>query len=227
MNSTRNSGGSEPVVPIITGPTGAGKSALAYRVSDCCPGFELISADSRQIYKYLNIGTDKPSPDNIEKYKIHLVDFVEPGRRFTAFDFVAQAKRSIQEIFSRGGRALICGGTGLYIKSLVEGIVELPDGDFTIRDNLEREAIEKGSKYLFERLQQIDPPEAIKTHPNNIKRVIRALEIYYLTGRPKSEILAASAREKGLYNFKVICFLPPREKLYEQINQRVRQMLSD
>ncbi len=217
-------GDKAPIIPVLTGPTGAGKTSLAFKFMDRHPGLEMISADSRQIYRNLNIGTDKPTPEEISRYSIHLVDCVEPGDRFTAFDFVEQANRLIGEILDRGRLPLVCGGTGLYIKSLAEGIVEIPDGDFGIRDDLEKVAETDGPETLHEKLKNIDPIEAYKVHPNNVKKVIRALEIYYLTGKSKSEIMAVGSY-KNIYEFKIICYLPPREHLYEKINSRVDLML--
>lgn len=209
------------------GPTAAGKTSTSFRLAELFPNIEIISADSRQIYRYLRIGTDKPSAEEIEKYHIHLVDFVEPGDRYTAFDFVRDAVRIIEGCFHRGKIPLICGGTGLYIRSLVEGIAEIPDDDLAIRKRLEEEAITKGPRYLFERLEKIDPPEASRTHPHNIKRIIRALEIYEVTGKPKSEILASAENFRGDFDYELACLLPPRDKLYEKINRRVEIMVEN
>ncbi len=220
-----NSAENKPRLPVLTGPTGAGKTALAYRLMDSLPDIELISADSRQIYKRMAIGTDKPTPEEREKYPMHLVDCVEPGERYTAYDFVTDARALISEILARGKRPLICGGTGLYLKSLIEGIVELPDDDLSIRNELEELAVTKGPKFLYEQLETIDPLEARKTHPNNIKRIIRALEIYRVTGKPKSEILAEPVSETRPYDFSVLCYMPSREVLYERINTRVDRMI--
>jgi len=219
-----NSVANKPRIPVLTGPTGAGKSALAYRLMDIRPNIELISADSRQIYKYMAIGTDKPTAEEREKYTIHLVDCVEPGERYTAYDFVTDARSLIDQILKRGACPLVCGGTGLYLKSLIEGIVELPDHDLKIRAELEEIAVTKGPKYLYEELERIDPLEAGKIHPNNIKRIIRALEIYQLTGRTKSDVLATPTMEPS-YHFDVLCYMPPREVLYERINARVNRMI--
>jgi len=221
-----NSSENRPVIPVLTGPTASGKTGVAVRLLEENPRIPIISADSRQIYRYLDIGTDKPDKGLLEKYDFHLVDFVEPGDRYTAFDFVEDASRLIDNSVKAGRLPLICGGTGLYIKSLVEGIVEIPDDDFSIRNRLEDEAIEKGPKYLFEKLEKIDPLEARKTHPHNIKRIIRALEIYEMTGRPKSEIIASGSKKTDDFLYKIYCLLPPREALYNKINKRVDEMIA-
>jgi tRNA dimethylallyltransferase len=171
------------------------------------------------------IGTDKPPRDILEKYNFHLADFVEPGERYTAFDFTEDARRIISQSLDKGRIPLICGGTGLYIKSLVEGMVEIDDDDLTFRKELEETVISKGPKYLFERLQKIDPKEAAKTHPNNIKRIIRALEIFLITGKTKSELLYKSQSNENLYDYEIICLMPPREELYRRINERVDLMV--
>lgn len=228
MNSTKNSAENNSghrVIPVLVGPTASGKTSVAVELADSYRQIEIISADSRQIYKQLRIGTDKPSPELLSKYKFHLVDFVEPGERYTAFDFVEDSTKIISALLKKNVVPLICGGTGLYVRSLVEGIVELPDDDFSYRSQLEEETITKGPKYLFEKLQAIDPVEAEKVHPNNIKKIIRALEIYYLTGKPKSEILAQNRGNTSNYKYKIFCLNQPREILYEKINARVDIMI--
>jgi tRNA dimethylallyltransferase len=220
-----NSGENKPIIPILTGPTGAGKTRVALRLLDKHPDINIISADSRQIYKVLSIGTDKPPADILKKYNFFLTDFVQPGERYTAFDFVRDAEKIIENSLSDGKLPLICGGTGLYIRSLVDGIVEIED-DMNIRQKLETDTIEKGPKYLYEKLQEIDPDEAERIHPHNIKKIIRALEIYYITGKTKSELLDKPSSEKK-YSFEIICLMLSRETLYDRINRRVDQMIDD
>jgi len=225
MNSTGNSAENKPVIPVLTGPTASGKTSVVLRLLEEYPEIDIISADSRQIYRHLAIGTDKPSPEILEKYNFHLVDFVEPGDRYTAFDFVDDSRRIIGKSLEKGQVPLICGGTGLYIKSLVEGIVEIPEDDLSFRKELEESATAKGPKYLYEKLQKIDPKEASKTHPNNIKRIIRALEIFLITGRTKSDILYKNPENSDVYEYDIICLMPPREELYRKINDRVDLMI--
>lgn len=228
MNSIKNSvdnNSDYPVVPVLVGPTASGKTSVATGLADIHPQIEIISADSRQIYKRLSIGTDKPSAAILSKYKFHLVDFIEPGERYTAFDFVEDSTKIMGTVLEKNIVPLICGGTGLYIRSLVEGIVEIPDDDFSYRTRLEEEVINKGPKYLYEKLQEVDPVEAEKVHPNNIKKIIRALEIYHLTGKPKSEFLAQDLITTRKYKYKIFCLNPPREKLYDRINARVEVMV--
>ncbi len=225
MNSTGNSDGNKRLIPVLVGPTASGKTAMSFLLKEKYPEIVIISADSRQIYKYLNIGTDKPTPEEIEKNDIRLVDFVEPGERYTAFDFVEDALEIIKACFGTGKIPFICGGTGLYVKSLVEGIAEIPDDDLKIRERLEEEAITIGPQALFERLEKIDPLEAAKTHPHNIKKIIRALEIYEITGKSKSEIMASANSVGGNFAYDLMCLVLPREELYDRINKRVDKMM--
>ena len=227
MSLKSGSDASKPVIPVLTGATGAGKSSLAYRLMDEFPNIELISADSRQIYKYLDIGTAKPTHDEMKKYPMHLVDCIEPGERFTAFDFVEKSRNLIDSLFKKNTLPLICGGTGLYIRSLVEGIVEIPEDDLGYRDKLIDEASSKGPKYLYEKLQKVDPVEAERIHPHNIKKIIRALEIFHLTGKPKSELMSENKSNEYPYSFQTVCFVPPRDELYDRINQRVDLMMDE
>jgi tRNA dimethylallyltransferase len=222
-----DSDANNPVTPILTGPTGSGKSSIISRLLEIYPDLHVISADSRQIYKYLDIGTDKPPREELQKYNYHLLDFVTPGERFTAFDFVERAREIIGDLNRQKIPAIICGGTGLYIKSLVEGIVELPDGDFSIREGLEEALISKGPKFLYERLTEVDPDEAKKIHPNNIRRIIRALEIFYISGRPKSQVTSASSQAVHPNKYEIVCLMPPRDSLYERINARVDKMIKE
>ncbi|MFH2035377.1 MAG: tRNA (adenosine(37)-N6)-dimethylallyltransferase MiaA [Candidatus Zixiibacteriota bacterium] len=221
-----NSEGNRPVIPVLTGPTGSGKTGVALELLKLYPQLNIISCDSRQIYKRLSIGTDKPSPDILKKYNFFLTDFIEPGERYTVFDFVEDADRIIGESLDKPNfPPLVCGGTGLYIQGLTEGIVEIPDGDFSIRDELENLTITRGPQFLFEELEKVDPDEAAQVHPHNIKKIIRALEIYRLTGKSKTELHEKSEHRKPDYDFETVCLLPPREELYEKINNRVDQMI--
>ncbi len=222
---TKNSEENKLTIPILTGPTASGKTSLALALAEIYPQIEIISADSRQIYGFLKIGTDKPSEEIMARCKFHLVDCVNPGERFTAFDFVEESRKILADILDRGKRPLICGGTGLYIRSLAEGIFEIPEEDFSIRDNLEEEIITRGPEFLYKRLQAIDPEEAAKVHPNNVKRLIRALEIYYQTGKPKSNLINQTQYEPDLYNYDIVCLMLPRDELYRRINARVDAMI--
>lgn len=211
---------------VLTGPTGSGKSEILLKLFREFSDLEVISADSRQIYRGLDIGTDKPTPEQRERYRFHLIEIISPGERYTAFDFTRDARRLLKKIQSEGRKPLVCGGTGLYIRSLVEGIAEIPEGDYHFREQLQEEVVTKGPQYLYEQLKEIDPAEADKIHPHNIRRIIRALEIYKITGQPKSSFLTDSRSESNSdVKFMVICLMPDREKLYKAINDRVDKMM--
>ena len=212
-------------IPIICGPTGVGKTALAVQLADRCP-IEIVSADSRQIIKYLDIGTAKPTAEQHRRVMFHLIDLIEPGERYTAFRFITDANRVIREILQRGHVPLVVGGTGLYLRALSEGVVEIEQEDMEIRQKIEREMEELGPEAMHERLMSIDPLEAARIHPNNRVRVIRALEIFHLTGKTKSELVETGAYKRSEFDFCYHCLLMPRERLYDRINSRVDQMMT-
>lgn len=211
-------------IPIICGPTGSGKTGAAIRLAERYP-IEVVSADSRQVIKYLNIGTAKPTPEECKAAKFHLVDFIDPGERFSAFKFIDCADGAISDILSRDKIPIIVGGTGLYLKALTDGVVEIEEEDMAIREKLEEEMELFGPEIMYDNLMRVDPLEAVRLHPNNQRRVIRGLEIFYLTGKTKSEIVATGKYFKSKYSFKYYCLAQGREILYERINSRVDQML--
>lgn len=211
-------------IPIICGPTGSGKSSAAISFSEKYP-IEIVSADSRQIIKQLNIGTAKPTAAEQELVKYHLIDIIEPGERYSAFDFINGAEKALASIINNRKIPVIVGGTGLYLRALSEGVVEIEQDDLTIRQGLEEDYDKLGAKAMHIKLEQIDPLEAAKIHPNNRLRVIRALEIFYLSGKCKSELVTTGAYRKSKYHFSFFCLTPPRDQLYENINNRVDKML--
>lgn len=219
-------GRNEKTIPIICGPTGSGKTAAAIDLALEFP-LEIISADSRQIIKYLNIGTAKPTFAEQEKVKFHLVDIIEPGTRYSAYQFIDDACHAIDSVIAAGRIPVVVGGTGLYLRALTEGVVEIAGDDPSIRNRLEQEMATLGQEKMYEKLKEIDPVEAGRIHPHNKVRLIRALEIYYLTGKPKSEIAASGPYRKSEHTFQYFCLAPPREQLYSQINERVDRMLAE
>ncbi len=213
-------------IPIICGPTGSGKTSAALELAEQYK-IEIISADSRQMLKHLNIGTAKPTTEELNSCTFHLVDIIEPGERYSAFNFIDDAEKIIDEILKRKKLPIIVGGTGLYLRALTEGVVEIKQEDFSIREKLEAELEEKGPEHLHRKLEAIDPLESAKIHPNNKYRIVRALEIFYLTGHTKSELLTTGKYRNSKYKYTYYCLAPEREKLYERINNRVEKMLSD
>jgi tRNA dimethylallyltransferase len=214
-----------PVIPIICGPTGSGKTGVAVRLAESF-SIEVVSADSRQIITHLNIGTAKPTPDECNKVRCHLVDLIEPGERYSAFRFVEDAGTAIAGIVERGNIPIVVGGTGLYLRALTEGVVEINHEDTTIGEQLQAEMTKLGAQAMYDRLTRLDPEEAARLHPNNQVRVIRALEMYESTGRTKTELLAAAKHRKSDYSFLYCRLLPERRRLYADIDRRVERMLA-
>lgn len=215
----------KPLVYVIGGPTASGKSRLAVELAKKING-EIISADSMQIYKDMNIGTAKVNEDEMQGIKHYLIDFVSPEERYSVSSFKKDAENAIEEILKKGKTPIIVGGTGLYIDSLIYGI-EFQDEeiDTKYRDELEKRAETEGLEKLYEQAQKIDPEAMKKISPNDKKRIIRVLEIYHKTGKTKTEQELESRKNEVKYDFKVFAITMDREKLYERIEKRVDQMI--
>ena len=213
-------------IPIICGPTASGKTSLALEYADEY-SIEIISADSRQIIRRLDIGTAKPTPQERERAVFHLVDVIEPGERYSAFRFMVEANQAIKSALDRGHIPFVVGGTGLYLRAMTDGVVEMDDVDLNIREDLEKRADEEGLEVMYNYLQRVDPLEAARVHPNNRRRIIRALEIFQMTGKSKSELVVSGAYKKSDYEFAYYCLAPERKRLYGIINARVDQMLAE
>ncbi|WRS28127.1 tRNA (adenosine(37)-N6)-dimethylallyltransferase MiaA [Oscillospiraceae bacterium MB08-C2-2] len=210
---------------VITGPTATGKTELAIQLAKELDG-EVVSADSMQIYKYMDVGTAKPSKEERQGIPHHLMDFLEPSESFSVARYVELAGDAIQDIVSRGKRAIVAGGTGLYISSLIDGIAFTPIAeDQQLRGELYEQAQREGNQVLWQKLEQADPVLARGLHPNNLGRVVRALEVFMLTGIPMSEHQRRSRLEPSPYNpvMLALCWRQ-RETLNQRINQRVDQM---
>ena len=212
----------------IVGPTASGKSALALEIAKRHGG-EIVSCDSMQIYKEMNIGTAKPTKEEMSEVKHHLIDIVDPDVSFSCEDYAKYASEAIDDICSRGKLPIVCGGTGLYLDTLLRGGSSAPSIDTSeIRVKLSARAESEGIMPLYEELKAIDPISAEAIHPNNEKRVIRALEIYLATGKTKSELDKLSASTDSVYDATVICLAyKNRQILYNRIDSRVDQMLSE
>ncbi len=218
---------SEQKIPllVITGPTASGKTALGAALAEEYGG-EVVSADSMQIYKGLDITSAKPSADEMRGIPHHLIGIIEMDAKFSVADYVVLAKEKIKEISSRGKLPVLVGGTGLYINSLVDNInFEKAETDGSIRERLYAEADKAGAEEMHRRLAGIDPETAEWVSPNNVVRVVRALEIYELTGLKFSEYRKMSKGGETDYN---VCMIGlnyrDREKLYDRINRRVTLM---
>ncbi|MEG1581925.1 MAG: tRNA (adenosine(37)-N6)-dimethylallyltransferase MiaA [Clostridia bacterium] len=210
---------------VIVGPTGVGKTEFALQVAKEINA-EIISADSMQIYKGFDKGTAKIHEDEMQGIKHHLIDFVEPSGSFSASEFVKLAKFVISDIRSRGKNIVVVGGTGLYVNSLLYGFNFCgQEKNDEIRATLEKEAEMYGKEYMYDLLKKIDPKTADEIHPNELKRVLRALEIYRVTGKPKSKCISKS--RVSVYNSLIIALTMDRDKLYNIINDRCDKMIDD
>lgn len=214
----------KPRVLVICGPTASGKSALALELARRLDG-EIISADSLQVYRGMDIGTAKPSAEERARIPHHLIDIADPDQPFSAADFAVAAAAAIRDICSRGRRAIVAGGTGLYIRALLKGLVDSPGGADDFRKALHEEAGRLGNEALLERLRQADPELAERLHPNNLPRIIRALEVHHLTGIPLSRYQQEHGFSGQRYRNLQIGIRVGRPLLYSRIDQRVDRML--
>ena len=210
----------------VLGPTASGKSALAIELAKRFNG-EIICCDSMQIYKQMNIGTAKPSDEELNEAPHHLFDFADPFQSFSCADYIPLAQNVVEEILSLGKLPIFCGGTGLYLDRFLSGAeFESTEVDNDFRREMNDFALEFGNEALHQKLREIDPKSADEIHPNNVKRVIRALEIYKTSGRTKSEIDSESKAFESKYDCVQIGIkYENRELLYDRINLRVDKMM--
>ena len=212
-------------VIVICGPTASGKTALSIELAKQING-EIVSADSMQIYKDMDIGTAKPTQEEKQGIKHYLIDFVSPDERYSVADYKQDAKKAIREILKKGKVPIIVGGTGLYVDSLIYEI-EYPNIEFDekYREKLEKEVEENGLEELYEKAKEIDNEAIQKISKNDKKRILRILEIYHATGKNKTEQEKESRKKEIEFDYKVYALNWDREKLYERINKRVDIML--
>jgi tRNA dimethylallyltransferase len=210
-------------VLAIVGPTASGKTTLSILLAEKLHG-EIISADSRQIYKLLNIGTAKPTPDVLCRVHHHFVDIFNPDQEYNAAEYGQKARLKIEELLKLRKQPIIVGGSGLYIRAIIDGFFDGPGKNPEIREQLEAEAHTFGSEKLFDRLKKIDPVSAAKMDSSKVRRIIRALEVYYATGRPISDLHSTQETKPS---FEVLQFALEWERkvLYDRINHRVDDMV--
>lgn len=215
-------------IVAVVGPTAGGKTSLSVELATRLGG-EIVSCDSMQIYRRMNIGTAKPTHEEMRGIPHHLIDIVDLETSFSAADYVEAAERAVEGIISRGNLPVFCGGTGLYLDSFLRGGGLHPaEGDAALRERLNAEAEEIGKEAMHERLRAVDPESAEAIHPNNVRRVIRALEIYYFTGKTKTELDRESRVPDGKYDALILGLrYADREELYGRIDLRVDIMLRD
>ncbi len=211
-------------VLFLVGPTGSGKTELALILAKRL-GAEIISADSMLVYRGMNIGTAKPSLDQRRKIRHHLIDITSPRSNFSVYRYRREALRAIRDILKRGKIPLVVGGSGLYLEALWKGLSAPLGGETKVRKELQKTADSKGISYLYDQLKKIDPVRAKKIHPNDRRRIIRALEIAKISGKTPSEWYETRESLQDLgFSVRAFGVLRDRSELYQRINRRVEKM---
>lgn len=215
----------KPLV-VIVGPTAVGKSKVAVDLALRLDG-EVVTADSMQVYRGLDIGTDKPAPEDRKGVPHHLIDLLDPDQRFNVAEYRKLAHEAIAGIHARGRLPILAGGSGLYVKAVLDEFLFPDEGaDLALRAELERLARTLGPEALHRRLAEIDPPTARRLHPNDVRRVVRAIEVYETTGRPLSEHLASARAPSPRYRVAMVGLTRPRDILYRRIEERVDRQIA-
>mgnify|MGYP001069025762 CR=1 FL=1 len=212
---------------ILLGPTGVGKTDISIKLAQKIPDIEIISADSMQIYRYMDIGTAKPAKNILKTIKHHMIDIVEPSDNFDVTQYSKLAVDIILNIFKRGKIPILTGGSGLYISSVINPLFAGPAKDSEYRKILEEEAKIQGNRYLHNKLSKIDPVSASKIKPNDLRRIIRALEVYKSTGELISCLQKKDSNKNLKFKYHVIGLKRDRENIYKRINLRVDKMVED
>jgi len=208
---------------FLVGPTAVGKTAVSIYAAKILNA-EIISCDSMQIYKGMDIGTQKPSPAQLSKIPHHMIDIIPLSRSFSVANFRKKALKCIKDIERKGKSVIFAGGTALYMKALVDGLFLSPSADYALREKLLSEEAENGNGYLYKKLCNVDTETARILHPNDIRRVIRALEVYLNTKVPISELKKTTKGLKEKYDIGIFCLNRDRENLYRIIDKRVDLM---
>lgn len=221
MESLKNT---KPNVVVICGPTATGKTSTAIELAETVSG-EIVGADSMQVYRYMDIGTAKPTADEQACVPHHMIDIVDPDEHFDARKYAEMAHEIIMELFTRGITPLVVGGTGLYIKALVHGLFEADPADHNIRRRLKEKAEALGTDFLHKRLSRCDPDTASRIHPHDTYRIVRALEVYELTGKTISDHQRTHRFQDRPFRVLKIGLDLDRDLLYDRINLRVDAMI--
>jgi len=211
---------------FLVGPTAIGKTGISFELAkliEC----EIISCDSMQVYRGMDLGTSKPAKVLLDSIPHHLIDIIEPSEEFSVARFRSLAEKAIEEILFRGKTPLLVGGSGLYVKVLIDGIFEAPTTDRELRERLQQEAEEFGTGILYRRLQEVDGDSAGKIHANDLRRIIRALEVYEKSKTPISELKKKTSGLSGKYDIRIFGLNMERAALYRRIDERVDLMFSE
>lgn len=213
-------------VLVVCGPTASGKTGWSLKLAERFP-IEIISADSRQVYRQMDIGTAKASAAEQALVPHHMIDLIDPDQEFSVAQFVDRARPLIEEIHGREHVPCVVGGTGLYIRALLGGLADTPTGDQALRDSLHQRELDMGTGTLHAELARIDPVAAERIHPNNVVRLVRALEVYFVSGRTLTEL--QQEHQFADQPYRAMKFAPAQERseLYRRIDLRSEQMLND
>ncbi len=209
----------------IVGPTAVGKTEIAIRIAEHFNG-EIISADSRQVYKYLNIGTAKPTIEERKRVAFHLIDFLNPDENYSCGQFARDAEQLLGGLISKNKMPILCGGTGLYIRALFNPLHQLPQADKRLKERLQNILNEKGLDYLYKRLLTVDPEWAKRVGPKDKQRILRGLEVYEITKKPLSELFKGK-KQSPKYKPKYLGLVLPRDDLYKRIDERYDMMIKN
>lgn len=215
-----------PRITVICGPTGVGKTTAAIEIASTLDA-EIINADSMQVYRYMDIGTAKPSELEQARIPHHMIDIVNPDEPFDAQRYADMSRNLVFQLAEQGIPVLVVGGTGFYIRAMIRGLFESGSGNSEIRLNLKKEADSKGTAELYHRLCEYDPKAAAKIHPNDAFRIVRALEIFKTTGQPISTFHQEHRQAPPLFDVLIIGLSRQRDVLYERINRRVDLMVEE
>lgn len=216
----------EPLLVVVLGPTGSGKTSLSLRLAERMNG-EIVSCDSVAVYRELEIGTAKPSREQRERVPHHLLDVAAPTEQVTAGDYSRLARKAIHEIQSRQHVPIVAGGTGLYLRALLEGLFAGPPRSEELRARLRERVAERGPEYLHRLLERVDPAAAMEVHANDVAKMVRALEVSIRSRKPMTELWRQG--RDPLLGFRIlrVGLNPDREALYQRLNQRARKMFSE
>jgi len=225
--ATESSTPPDPLLVVVLGPTGSGKSALAISLAERFSG-EIVSCDSVAVYRHFEIGTAKPSREDRVRIQHHLIDVANPDEAFTAGEYARRARVVLVDIAGRGHLPIVVGGTGLYLRALLEGLFPGPQRSDELRERLRTRSAGMGPAYLHRMLRRLDPGGAEKIHPNDVPKLIRAIEVCMAARAPMSELWQQRGRDP-LRGFRIlrVGLNPPREKLYDRINQRAAKMFDE